>query len=495
MNSPSRLMLSVGAVLLLSSCQVAQDNTPVRIAAIGPLYLDANPAKTQLSQPNKALLAAISQGLVSYDSDGRIDVGLAERWTVTGDGRSYIFRIRDARWSDGTKVLAKHVAKSLNNYLRSKSRHALRTQFPEIETIKAMTDSVIEIRLKVPQSFLLELLAQPDMSVSHGGKGWGPMRAHSIHNTIMLSKPPPLVEEDAIENEKVTSDPLPSLILIGTSAPQALARFRNKAADSVIGGEFDNFPYYAASDIERSNLKIDPVPGLFGLVFTRAEAFLATDVNRDAVSMAIRRDRLLAAFNLEEWRTQATLGLSRNLRIPTQPPLLPAWSNWSESKKIVHATQRVIQYQSGGKDIPPISIALPPGPGGRIVFAYVAADLRRIGLEARKVSLESKKADLRILDEAAPNDDPIWALRRLNCRALTLCNRDAKRLIKTAELTEDPIERNRLLAEAENIIVRYSPYVPLATPLRWSLTSPRLTGFQNNAQAQHPLDRLAIKGR
>src|SRR3546814_6264742 len=61
-------------------------------------------------------------------------VGLAERWTVTGDGRSYIFRVREARWSNGDKVTAEAVAAILRSYLGRRSKHVLKDDFPEVET-------------------------------------------------------------------------------------------------------------------------------------------------------------------------------------------------------------------------------------------------------------------------------------------------------------------------------------------------------------------------
>src|SRR3546814_4080232 len=88
-----------------------------------------------------------------------------------------LFRsVREARWSNGDKVTAEAVAAILRSYLGRRSKHVLKDDFPEVETIKAMTDTVIEIRLSVPQPNLLELLAQPAMAIVNRGMGWGPMR-------------------------------------------------------------------------------------------------------------------------------------------------------------------------------------------------------------------------------------------------------------------------------------------------------------------------------
>src|SRR3546814_18124294 len=88
----------------------------------------------ELSATNAALLEATAQGLVSYDGAGEIDVGLAERWTVTTDGRSYIFRVREAKWSNGDKVTAEAVAAILRSYLGRRSKNVLKDDFPEVRS-------------------------------------------------------------------------------------------------------------------------------------------------------------------------------------------------------------------------------------------------------------------------------------------------------------------------------------------------------------------------
>ena len=155
-RSAAALLLAASASLALASCGLFGSRGPVRIAAIGSLNPASTPLSGELSAANAALLDASAQGLVGFDGDGQIDVGLADRWTVTADGRSYIFRIREAKWTNGRKVMAEDVAATLRSYLAPASRNLLKDDFPEIDTIKAMTDSVIEIRLTVPQPNMLE---------------------------------------------------------------------------------------------------------------------------------------------------------------------------------------------------------------------------------------------------------------------------------------------------------------------------------------------------
>ena len=483
------VLLTAAASLTLGSCGLFGERGPVRIAAIGALNPAANPVNGELSAANAVLLDATSQGLVGYDGEGQIDIGLADRWTVTTDGRSYIFRLREAKWSNGRKVTAEDVVAILSSYFAPASRHVLKADFPEVDTIKAMTDSVIEIRLTVPQPNMLELLAQPSMAVVYKGMGWGPMRAKTIGRAVLLSPVPDPLAEDPAAAEAAAADPAASIELTGTTPQGALARFKNGYADGVVGGRFSTLPYFVASNIGRSRLVVDPAPGLFGLAFTNAEGFLATDANRDALSRAIRRSRLIEAFGLAEWQPQTTLRPSVYRRDGGPEPLLPAWADYDDASRLAQAQRVVDAWRAGGRKIEPLRIAVPSTPGGRILFAYVAADFARLGIETRQVNMASA-SDLRLIDEVAPNDDALWALRRLSCQRDTLCNREAQSLIEATMSNIDAGQRAQQVAEAEAILARYTPFIALASPLRWSVASQRLRGLRPNARAAHPLNRL-----
>jgi len=488
-----RLMLRAGAAgllaLTLGSCGLFGEAGPVRIAAIGTLAASPSPINGELDAANAALLNLSAQGLVTFDAEGQVDVGLAERWTVTADGRSYIFRIREAKWANGRKVTTADVARILQSYLAPRSRHVLKDDFPEIETIKAMTETVVEIRLSVPQPAILELLAQPSMAIVNRGLGWGPMRARRNGRSALVSPVPDPLAEDPEAAEAAAADPAASIELTGTTAPRALARFKNGYADGVVGGRFSTLPYFAASNIGRSRLVVDPVPGLFGLSFVSDEGFLAVQANREALSRAIRRERLIAAFGLQEWEPQMTLRPDLYTRDTGPAPLLPAWADYDEQSRFVQAQRTIDAWRTGGREIETLRIAVPDSPGGRILFAYVAADLARLGVPTRRVATGAP-AELRLIDEVMPNDDALWGLRRLSCRPDTICHRDAQALIDEAAAAPNAAERARLIGEAEVRLAGYSPFIPIATPLRWSVAAQRLTALRANGRGQHPLNRL-----
>src|SRR3546814_18077116 len=45
-------------------------------------------------------------GLLTYGQNGAAIAGAAESWTISEDGTTYTFKLRDHVWSDGTPVTA-----------------------------------------------------------------------------------------------------------------------------------------------------------------------------------------------------------------------------------------------------------------------------------------------------------------------------------------------------------------------------------------------------
>lgn len=70
-----------------------------------PLLADANPV-------DAAIVALLFDGLTRYNNAGELTPALAESWTVSDDGRTVRFLLRDARWHDGQPVTATDVATS-----------------------------------------------------------------------------------------------------------------------------------------------------------------------------------------------------------------------------------------------------------------------------------------------------------------------------------------------------------------------------------------------
>ena len=120
------------------------------------------------------LLSAVAQGLVQFDARGDIEPGLAERWNVSDDGLSYIFRLAKAEWPSGRPITAKDVVRIFKRQIAASSRNPIKDTVGAIDEVVAMTDRVIEIRLLAPRPNLLQLLAQPEFGLLRDGQGSGP---------------------------------------------------------------------------------------------------------------------------------------------------------------------------------------------------------------------------------------------------------------------------------------------------------------------------------
>ena len=82
-----------------------KDNNVFRMAVSSePPTLDWNLATDSISI---RVIENIMEGLTQFDQDLNPVPAVASGWSVSGDGRTYIFSIRDSvHWSDGRKVTA-----------------------------------------------------------------------------------------------------------------------------------------------------------------------------------------------------------------------------------------------------------------------------------------------------------------------------------------------------------------------------------------------------
>ena len=91
----------------------------------------------RLSRGGQLARAATSEGLVAFDAEGRIIPALADRWIVTDDGSSYIFRLRDGTWQDGSELTSKSALASLRRAISA--LRGLRSGWTSMALMKSVT--------------------------------------------------------------------------------------------------------------------------------------------------------------------------------------------------------------------------------------------------------------------------------------------------------------------------------------------------------------------
>ena len=484
-RSALRRALAMALLVALAAIPSACNRQPegaVKVAVIGATPTIVDPAAGPLAPSDAVLLNNVAQGLVRFDARGQIEPGLAERWNVSDDGLSYIFRLASGEWPDKRKITAHQVARVLRSELAPNSNNSLKDTLGAVDEIVAMTDRVLEIRLKAPRPNLLQLLAQPELALVYEGQGSGPFTiVDRAVGDFRLQRSVPGPHGDESRNEEVR--------VRGAAAPVGVRGFAAGDLDLLLGGTFAELPFVRQVKLPRNALLFDPVSGLFGLAPARTAGPLADPDLRKLLAQAIDRGALITALAVPGLVGRATLLEAGLDGVPD--PVTPQWlaTPIGDRRPGLIATANRL-FATKGR--PTLRIALPQGPGGQLLFNRLAADWGVLGIKLERVA-SGQPADLKLIDAVAPSTSPAWFLRQFRCEVAPICDEQADSLLEAARATPVAAQRGALLAEAAREMDDLQLFIPIAAPVRWSLVSTRIEGFAGNRFGIHTLTSLDQK--
>lgn len=481
------------AALLVGACHGSAEQQPLRVAMLN----DAGPDALQ-----NALRAATAEGLVRLDEEGKVIPGLAERWIVADEGQSYIFRLRDSTWPDGSRLSGETARQALRRAMAAQKGTALGQDLAIIEDIRAMAGRVVEIRLAQPMPNFLPLLAQPELGLEHRGQGAGPMRRkHESTLDWLTAIPPDARGEPMPEGWAASVRPLAIRAMPGA---QAVAQLAAGKLDVVLGGRVTDLPPIQRGLLGQRAARFDMAPGLFGLLVEKEGPFLSVPSNRAALAMVIDRAGMVNALGVPGW-TATTRLISPGIG---EVQIGERWADMDMDQRRAAAAQRVAvwlkarkaaakpgdaaQAAAGGDGLE-LRLAMPGGAGSQILFDRLAQDLGAIGLRLRRVGL-NEAADLRLIDEVARYPDPVWFFNQLHCGVRPVCDADVDHLIAQSGHVEAPLVP-ALYAEAEREVLDANLFIPLAQPVRWTMAGAALRGLTPNPRGIHPLFPLSGAAR
>ncbi|WP_375290867.1 ABC transporter substrate-binding protein [Qipengyuania sp.] len=489
-----RIIASLLAALLALGGCTERNSDGVDVAVIGdPADFDASGSRFGL--PGALLRSATQQGLVRLDETGQLIPGLAERWIVTDDGLSYIFRIRPLDVPGDDRLTARTVQKSLTRSFAQLKGTTMGLDLAKVRDVRAMTARVIEIRLYTPMPGMLQLLAQPELGITLPDIPTGPMVATRDGDSALFAVLPPQARglpENADWAENVRPVRLTAL-----SAEAAMEGFSQGLYEVVLGGTLADLPLVDVGPLSRGTIRLDSAMGLFGLDVRNDRGFLAEPQNREALAMALDRSALIAPFNLAGW-TPTTRVVAPGL--PDDPQLTTErWVNLDQEARQAEAARRVARWKAENGDDITLSVALPPGPGSDILFRELARQYGAIGIRMTRAEWQAEgqgtkpaEADLTLRDRVARYPGMHWFLNQFHCRmSSAICSADVDFLAGLSLNAATAEERAGYLAEAETALENDNVFIPIGAPIRWSLVRSGVQGFAENPWSIHPLFPLA----
>ncbi|WCM94122.1 ABC transporter substrate-binding protein [Acidovorax sp. NCPPB 2350] len=265
----------------------------------------------------------IAETLVEADDDGTLRPGLARRFDVSADGRTWRFVLRPgARFHDGTPVRAAAVARCLD---AARQAPALLSAAP-IQAIEAEGEATVRVQLSEPHAALPSLLAHSSTLVlapaSYGAGGTVRSIIGSGPYRVTALAPPQRVEASAFEGH---DGPRPA---IGRVAYLAAGRPETRSLMAEAGQADLAYGLDPASVVRlrrRARVRVESVTlprsvaikvnaGVPALRDPRVRQALSLCIDRAGIARALLREPDLAA-------TQLFPPTLRGWHLPTLAPL------------------------------------------------------------------------------------------------------------------------------------------------------------------------------
>lgn len=121
--------------------------------------VNAGPINPHQYSPNQMYAQTmVYDSLVRYTPQG-MEPALAESWVVSKDRLVYTFKLRNAKFSDGSPVTAEAVVMNFNAVLKNKARHSWIYLSEVIESFSAVDNRTFVLKLSKPYNLTLEELS------------------------------------------------------------------------------------------------------------------------------------------------------------------------------------------------------------------------------------------------------------------------------------------------------------------------------------------------
>jgi peptide/nickel transport system substrate-binding protein len=444
-----------------------------------PPHLD--PTAGAAAAIGEVTYANVLEGLTRIDAEGAVRPALAESWTVSPDGRTYVFKLRQGvRYHDGSPFDATTAAFSLNRARADDSVNPQKALFEPIETVEAIDPQTLRVTLKRPTgSFLFNMgwpaavLVSPKSAADLKTRpvGTGPFRfaGWSKGNSIELVRNPDYWGTPAAL-DKVTF----RVIGDATAAYAAL-----------MAGDVDAFPIYPAPET-LDQFRADP---RFKVVVgdTEGETILAINNGKPPFDDIRVRRALAHAVDKKALIDGAMFGIAKPIGSHFSPQT-PGYVDLTGTYPYDPAKAKALLAEAGVKPGLKARLVLPPPDYARRSGEIIASQLKAVGIDVEMVPVEwaqwlsdvfkARNYDLTIVAHVEPVDIEIYAR---DDYYFAYRNPEFKALMERLAATLDPEQRLALLRKAQETITSDAVNVFLFLLPKTGVWNAKLKGLWANA--------------
>ncbi len=533
---PLSLLAAIPAILVLAACApretlVEQGNrTQTLHRSIGPDLTDLDPHLAS-SLGDIHVLSALFEGLVGEDPKTLAPVpGVALRWEVSADLLTYTFHLRpDAKWSDGRPLVATDFVASVRRalapalgapnaellypVLNAEAYHKARlADFAEVG-IRATDTHVLRITLEYPAAHFLSLLTHPV---------WFPVPLHAIS-----AAGPADARGNRWASDPATFEGNGPFVLRDWRRGQVIVAEANPTYwdSTTVKLRAVHFHAYDSVDAEERAFRAGQLHLTESLPAGRVEAWraeapekLRTDAFLDAYFYRINTTR--PVLNDVRVRQALSLALDREALVsallkggqrPATAFVPPGTGGYEPPRNsLPHAPDaaRARLAEAGypeGRGLPVFELLYNTSENHRRIAEAIQQQWRAVGIQTRLVNqefaalLQARRAgDFQLLRSSwvADFDDPVSFLALFTKDSANNFtgwhNPDYDRALYKADRTADVAIRHALFREAETILLRESPILPLYVNTHVFLTHPAVRGWHPTLLDRHPLKHVSL---
>ncbi|MFA5539660.1 MAG: ABC transporter substrate-binding protein [Gemmobacter sp.] len=416
-----------------------------------PTSLD--PTSDATASIDGMLTQNVFESLTTVDSAGVPQPQLAQGWTISDDGLTYVFTlVEGVAFHDGTPFDADIVKYSFDRAMGEGSENPTKAIFAPVESVTVIDPRTVEVKLSRRDAFFLFNLAQGDASMvtpdtaatnRTSPNGTGPFKfdGWTRGDRLTLVKNPDHRNADSVQLERV--------VFRFIAEPAA-------ASAALMAEEIDAFPGFPAPELlvqfeadPRFDVTVGSTEGEVILAMNNARPpFDNLDVRR-AVNTALDRDAIIEG---------AMYG--RALPIGSfYPPHGPAYVDLTGTYPHDPAQARGM-FEAAGVAGATMTMRVPPFPYATRSAEIIQAQLSEAGIDARVEIVEwgfwldevygKHNYEMTIIAQTSPNDMGNFA--RGPGYYFGYDNPDYTALWNRIREEADPDARNEMLREGQRVL-------------------------------------------